>query len=855
MQDSLPRSTTGQPPAAGLVAAALWRADSPAGIALRAGLILVLTLLAYWPALTGEFLWDDDVLLTRNAFVQNLVGIKHIWLSGAQVDYLPLTLTSFWLEWRLWGPHPTGYHVTNVLLHALAAVLLWRLLVRLKVPGAWLAAVIFAVHPLCVASVAWIAERKNTLSIVFFFLSLLWYLRSEAGALNPHSALRTPHSSVPQRRFYWFSLLAFILAMLSKQAVAAGPFVLLLLAWWRNGRIDRRDLVRAAPFFAVALVMGLVAIGFHSKLLVNPDELERPLSWPARMLGGSWAVWFYLYKSLLPMRLSAMYPRWEIDPGAPLAYLPGLMLVLVGWVLWRYRKGWGRHAILGLGYFVVVLSPTLGFFKMAYWCYALVADHWVYFAVPGVAAAVGAGLACLAGANPAAIGARRLRLWFAAAVAVALVGLLALASNRRARIYADSTALWQETVRQNPSAWIAWYNWGTALAKHNMITEAEGKFAETVRQKPDYALGHCSLGGMLLVQGKTEAALRELLAALKLDPSLPDAQRNLAALYAATGKTDEALFHFQESLRLDPFHPASHYCYGNLLVKLGRAEEAQQRFARALELQPGYAEAHLALGHLLAASGKKDEAARHFRAASTGDLTPESHYSLGYIFASQGKMSQAEASFRAALQARPEFSVARFALGRALVEQGKLAEARECFQALAENDPLRAEACECLGIGLAKSGNAEAAIREFTNALKLDPKRAGTHRSMGNALVMAGRIAEAITSYREALRLQPDLQEALNNLAWVLATGKEAKLRDGADAVRLAEHAARLTGGNYGDALDTLSAAYAEARRFPDAIAAAQRALAATNPPPDTARVKQIQTRLQLYQAGKAWRE
>jgi tetratricopeptide (TPR) repeat protein len=550
-----------------------------------------------------------------------------------------------------------------------------------------------------------------------------------------------------------------------------------------------------------------------------------------------------------------MYPRWEIEPGAPLAYLPGLGLVLVGWVLWRCRQGWGRHAILALGYFLFMLSPTLGFFKMAYWCYSLVADHWVYFAVPGIVALVTAGGTRVFGAKSGSGTDGHPLPRLGVVVVITLVGLLAVACNRRARLYAESVSLWRETVRQNPDAWIAWYNWGTALARTGKITEAESRFAETVRLKPQYALGHCSLGGMFLVQGKTEAALRELLGALKLDPSLPDAQRNLAVLYATSGKTDEALFHFQEALRLDPFHPASHYCYGNLLVKLGRAEEARQRFERALELQPGYPEAHLALGHLLASRGKADEAARHFRDASTGNLTPEVHYSLGYIFASQGKMSQAEASFRAALKARPEFSVGRVALGRTLVEQGKLGEARECFGDLAENDPLRAEACEWLGIGLAKQGDADAAIQEFAKALKLDPKRAGTHRSMGNALVMAGRIDEAIASYRQALRLQPDLQEALNNLAWVLATGKEAKFRDGAEAVRLAEHAARLTGSNYGDALDTLSAAYAEAGRFPDAIAAAQRALAATNPPPNDARIKQIQARLQTYQSGKTWRE
>jgi protein O-mannosyl-transferase len=847
----------GKPTAGSLLetVGAVWRTDSPTAVALKAGLILALILLAYWPALTGEFLWDDDVLLTRNAFVQKLAGLNYIWSSTAQIDFLPLTATSFWLEWRLWGPNPTGYHVTNVLLHALACVLLWRVLLRLTIPAAWMAAMIFAVHPLCVASVAWIAERKNTLCIVFFLLSLLWYLRSDSDRPTPHSPLRTAHSPGPQQRWYWLSLLAFALAMLSKQAVAAMPVVLLLIGWWRCGRIGRRDLVRAAPFFAVALVMGLVAVWFQSKLLQNPDALERPSSWLVRMLGGSWAIWFYLYKSLIPIRLSAMYPRWEIAPSAPLAYAPGLVLLLFGWVLWRYRKSWGRHATLGLGYFLLMLTPVLGFFKMAFWCYSLVADHWVYFAIPGIAALVTAGVSHLFRAKSAAGEDRRPRPKVAAAFAIVIVGILALSCNRRARIYADSAALWRETVRRNPGAWIAWFNWGTALAKRGMIPEAESKFAETVRLKPEYSLGRCSLGGLWLVQGRTDAALRELLAAVKLDPNLPDAHRNLAVLYATTGKKDEALFHFQDALRLDPFNPSTHFCFGNLLVKLGRAAEARQHFEKAIELDPNYPEARLALGHLLAGDGKADEASQHFRAASTGHLTHEAHFNLGNIFASQGKMSQAEASFRAALQAKPEFSIARFALGRVLVEQARFAEARDCFQPLAENDPLRAEACECLGIGLAKKGQADAAIREFANALKLDPKRAGTHRSMGNALVMAGKIEEAIASYRAAMRLQPDLQEALNNLAWLLATHKDSKLRDGAEAVRLAEQAVKITSGKYGDTLDTLSAAYAEAGRFPEAIAAAQRALAATNPTPDAARIKQIQARLQLYQAGNAWRE
>jgi len=328
-------------------------------------LIVAAIFMAYKRIWHGEFIWDDNLLIIDDPLIQRADGWWRLWCTKT-LDYVPLASTLWWCEWRLWGLHPAGYHLVNLLLHAIDSVLVWRVLERLAIPGARLAALFFALHPVNVATAAWIAEGKNTLAMLFFLLTLLAYLKFD---------------DTGRRRWFWVATGTFVLALAAKTAVAPLPVVLLGIVWWRRGRLTLTDLRRTGPFFLVAVWGGLLAVWIQSKgadLAIVTSE-----SFLTKLAGAGMAVWFYLYETVWPVDRPAIHPVSPIDPSNPISFVP-LALVLACFVVcWRFRKGWSRGLLFGAGYFVIMLGPVLGFFNISYVRLSRVADHWQYFAIIG----------------------------------------------------------------------------------------------------------------------------------------------------------------------------------------------------------------------------------------------------------------------------------------------------------------------------------------------------------------------------------------------------------------------------------------------------------------------------------------
>ena len=711
------------------------------------GLLLVMgTVLAYRPAWHGEFFWDDDVHIANNRMLSEPGGWKQIWTSPDSPQYYPLVFTSFRLERGLWGLNPTGYHWVNLLLHAASAVLVWRVLRRLKVPGSWLAAAVFALHPVNVESVAWISQRKNTLAMFFYMLSLLLYLRFDPAprpsTLAPRpSGSPQPSTLNPQPLWYWLSLAAFVLALLSKTAVSPLPLVLLGLAWWQRGRVTSRDVWRSAPFFIASLVLGLVTVGFERHQ--TAFQIVRDDSFWSRLAAAGWAVWFYLYKALLPLNLIVVYPRWHVDPSQALAYVPGVLVVGAFVLLWRYRRRWGRAWLFCAGYYVVMLLPVLGFVNIGFMSYSLVADHWQYFAIIAPIAVVSAGLTTgftRAGKEAA---------WLGAVLGGALLLALGGLTWRQSGLYANAETLWQATL--------------TAIrAVGRPITTSAPLFfgrEEWTQPSPSDQ------------------------AALQFKPDYADAHNNLGTALLQKGAVDEAIAHYQRALQILPHFAAAHNNLGIALVQKGRVGEALAQYREALRILPNYAEAY---------------------------------NDLGIALVQEGEVDAAIAQYQKALQIRSDFATAHNNLGLALVQKGAV----------------------------------DQAIAQYQSALQSAPEYAEAHINLGAALDQKGRVAEAISHFQQALQIEPANPKAQNKLAWLLATGADASLRNGSQAVELAWQANERTGGTDLVILRTLAAAFAEAGRFSDAVGTAQRALELAQTAGQADFAAQLNDQLQRYKAG-----
>jgi len=682
--------------------------------------LVIATLFAYHPAWHAGFIWDDDSWTSKiTGLLDNFHGLCTMWFNPTALQqYYPLAGTSFWIDYQLWGLWSPPYHVENILLHASAALLFWKLLQKLQVRGAKLAGAIFALHPIMVESVAWVTERKNTLSLVFYLGTLLAYGKlTDFWKSDGNSKVAASNKPSRWWKAYALALFLFLCALLVKTTAFSLPAVILLICWWKRGCIRwRDDILPTVPFFALAIgLSGLTS--WLEKYHVGAVGADWNHTFPERCLIAGRVIFFYAGKLVCPVNLCFIYPQWHLDAASLVQWLYPLAVICVFATLWLARNRIGRGPFAAALFFVGTLFPVLGFMNVYAMRFSFVCDHWVYLSSLGPLA--------LGASTIMRIGERLSRPGLRWAFMAMLLPALAILTWRQAGMYADAETLWRTTIARNPKAWLAYNDLGAALSQ-NDVDKAIVLYQKALEIKPDYASARYNLGNALITKGQTNEAIIQYRMGLEVEPDDAKAHNNLGMALASQGKVDEAIVQYKAALKIQPDYFRARYDLGNSLFDQGRLQDAIEQYQKALDAEPDFVEARFNLGNAL---------------FHEGDLT------------------EAIEQYRMVIKTKPDYIGAYNNLGAALMQAGRVAEAIDQYRKALEAQPQNVDALNALAWVLATCP--QASLRDGAGAVQLAQKAvqlAGgenppTLRTLAAAYAETGRYAEAVETARRAMQL------------------------------------------------------------------------------------------------------
>jgi len=617
--------------------------------------LLAVVLVAYWPAFFAGFVWDDEIF-TGAEPVLEWPGLYLLWFEPSslvrEAHYWPLVYSTFWLEHKLWGLDPAGYHIVNVALHGINSVVLWRILVRLEVPGAWLVAALFAVHPMQAEAVTWVMGRKDLLSTLFYLTAAVCWMR---------------YRERPRIGTQALMLLLFAAGMLTKTMVVTLPAALLLCVWWKHGRISMSDAMQVVPLFVVGFGIAAVDLIHYS----SRTDLDFGYSWLERLLIASRAVWFYALKPFWPHPLPVIYEHWDSGMGNPLNWLCLLAAAALAGTLWLLRNRIGRGPLAGTLFFVITLSPVLGFTDNSYLEFSFVADRYQYLAGVGVKALLVGGLMHLLRGVRGAIG------LVSALLLVACVGL----AMRHAELFRNEITLFSHIVSLNSVSASAYYNLGRAMEIEEQSEEGLEAMRRALELDPGYDKAYGGIGWALFNRQRFKEAEEYLRTAAETNPSDKEALQNLAESLRAQGRSEEALHWYDAVIELNSRFGHAYLGKAMAMAELRRDEEAFDNFERALELNPNDHQAHGGLGWLLLNQKRYEESERRFlRAVELNPADQQALQNLAESVRAQGRFEEALRWYDAVIELNDGDGQAHAGRAIMLGELGRDDEARDSFE-------------------------------------------------------------------------------------------------------------------------------------------------------------------------------